>query len=136
MAVRDEFAAANARAAQRRARAPTAVAARYDRRLGRVIVSLSTGLDVAFAPHDAQGLDTAKPADLAEIEVSPSGLGLHFPRLDADLYLPALLEGVFGSRRWMTAKLARRGGQTRIPTKIASRSNGRRGVRRRRITGA
>jgi hypothetical protein len=46
----------------------------------------------------------AKPADLDVIEISPSGLGIHFPKLVADLYLPALLEGFFGSRHWTAAK--------------------------------
>ena len=36
-----------------------------------------------------------------KIEISPNGLGLHWPQLDADLYVPALIEGAFGSRRWM-----------------------------------
>lgn len=91
--------AANARAAQRLATNPTAVAARYDSRVGRVVIALSSGLEIAFKLHDAQGLELARPAQLAEIEISPSGLGLHFPKLDADLYLPALLEGFLGSRR-------------------------------------
>jgi predicted transcriptional regulator len=100
--------AANARAAQRLATNPTAVAARYDRRVGRVVIALSSGLEIAFKPHDAQGLELARPAQLAEIEISPSGLGLHFPKLDADLYLPALLEGFLGSRRWMASASAAR----------------------------
>jgi hypothetical protein len=40
---------------------------------------------------------------LSKIEISPSGLGLHFPAIDADLYLPALLDGFLGSRRWMAS---------------------------------
>jgi hypothetical protein len=36
-------------------------------------------------------LETARPADLAVIEISPTGLGLRFPVLDADTYVPALL---------------------------------------------
>lgn len=134
----DGLAQANARARRRREAGPTAVAARYDRRLGRVVVRLSSGLDVAFAPGDAQGLETAKPVDLGTIEISPSGLGLHFPKLDADLYLPALLEGMLGSRRWMAARLGIRGGQARSDAKAAaSRANGRLGGRpkRERVTG-
>jgi len=134
MAGRDEFSAANARARSRRAAGPTAMTARYDRRLGRVVVRLSTGVDVAFAPHDVQGLEKAKPADLSVIEISPSGLGLHFPRLDADLYLPALLEGFLGSKRWMAARLGQRGGRARSEAKAsAARSNGRLGGRPRKV---
>jgi hypothetical protein len=116
---------------------PTAVGARYDRRLGRVFISLSTGIDVAFAPRDAQGLEKAKPADLSVIEISPSGLGLHFPKIDADLYLPPLLEGFFGSKRWMAARLGRHGGQARTAAKVrAARANGRLGGRPRKIKSA
>ncbi|HRY23569.1 MAG TPA: DUF2442 domain-containing protein [Geminicoccaceae bacterium] len=59
---------------------------------------------IAFAARDTEGLERARPADLEPIQISRSGLGLHFPRLDADLHLPALLEGVFGSRRRLLAR--------------------------------
>jgi hypothetical protein len=36
---------------------PTATAARYDRRIGRLVIDLSTGVSIAFKPHDAQGLE-------------------------------------------------------------------------------
>jgi len=36
-------------------------------------------------------LENAHPADLAGAEISASGLGVRFPKLDADLYIPALL---------------------------------------------
>ena len=82
---------ADARAAARLATQPKAVTARYDRRVGRVVVGLSSGLEIAFKPHDVQGLQDARPAQLADIEITPSGLGLHFPQIDTDLYLPAVL---------------------------------------------
>lgn len=107
----DEFEAANARAAARVAKTPTVVAARYDRRSARLVIELSTGLSIAFKPHKAQGLETATPDDLAVIEISASGLGLHIPALDADLYLPALLHGFLGSRQWMAAAMGKIGGQ-------------------------
>jgi hypothetical protein len=130
MANREEFQEAGRRAARRRDDGPHAVAARYDRRQDRIVVSLSTGLEVAFAPGAAQGLEAAKPAELANIQISPSGFGLHFPKLDADLYLPALLHGFMGSRRWMAAQLGRRGGQASSAAKrAASRSNGKLGGR-------
>jgi hypothetical protein len=133
MASHDEFEDADKRAQRRRDIGPSAVAARYDRRSKRIVVRLASGLDVAFAPQDAQGLETATPDQLAEIEISPSGLGLHFPKLDADLYIPALLEGFLGSRVWMAARLGARGGRARTAAKIAAaRSNGRMGGRPRR----
>lgn len=127
---KDEIEAANERAAARLAKSPTAIAARYDRRIGRLVIDLSTGLSIAFKPHDAQGLEEAKPEQLAKIEISPSGFGLHFPDLDADLFLPGLLEGFLGSRKWMAAQLGKRGGRSTSAAKTAaSRSNGKRGGR-------
>ena len=133
MVTREAMKKADARGARARANGPTAVAARYDRRSGRVIVTLSSGIDVMFGPENAQGLEGAKPAQLGTIEISPSGLGLHFPKLDADLYLPPLLAGWLGSRRWMAARMGERGGQARGAAKrAASRVNGKLGGRPRK----
>ena len=41
--------------------------------------------------------------DLAVIGVDALGLGIHFPRLDAGFYVPALLEGVLGCKSWIAA---------------------------------
>ena len=80
---------------------PRATSARYDRRRARLVISLDNGLELAFPPHLAEGLDKAGADELAAIEISPTGLGLHWPKLDADLYLPGLMAGVFGSPGWM-----------------------------------
>ena len=114
-----------------------AVSARYDRRAGRVVIALNTGVEVAFPPHLVEGLSDAAPADLSVIEISPAGLGLHWPALDADFYVPALLQGVFGSKRWMAAELGAAGGQARSRAKAAAaRENGRKGGRPRKVAGS
>jgi Protein of unknown function (DUF2442) len=110
-----------------------AVAARYDRPSGRIVVELNTGLEIAFPTRLAEGLADATPDQLADIEISPAGLGLHWPQLDADLYVPALLEGAFGSKRWMAAQLGAAGGRVQSPAKAAAaRENGRKGGRPRK----
>jgi hypothetical protein len=130
MAGYDNFELANRRGKRLQASVPKAISARYDRATGRIVIHLSSRLDVSFSPHDAQGLENAKPSQLDEIEISPSGLGIHFPKLDADLYLPSLLEGFPGSRRWMAARLGRVGGRSRTAAKrAASKANGRMGGR-------
>ena len=55
-----------------------------------------------------EGLQHASVDDLKAIEVEGFSLGIHFPRLDADLYVPALLEGVRGSKRRMATQLGGR----------------------------
>jgi hypothetical protein len=110
-----------------------AVSARYDHRTRRVIIRLHSGLELAIPPRLVEGLSEATPEALAEIEVSPSGLGLHWPQLDADLYVPALLEGQFGSKQWMARQLGATGGRSRSHAKRnASRDNGAKGGRPRK----
>ena len=128
------FEAANRRGADKKASFPPAVAVRYDRRIARVVISLATGLDIAFAPRDVQGLEQAQPADLADAVISPSGLGVHFPKLDADIYLPALLEGFLGAKRWMAAQMGKAGGKASTQAKAAAaRENGKLGGRPRKV---
>lgn len=127
-----QFEAAKTRGDARLA-GPRAVAARYDSGRGRVVIVLSTGVELGLAPRDVEGLAGASADDLRDIEVESLGLRIHFPRLDADLYVPALLEGVLGSRRWMAARLGAAGGHARSAAKAAAaRENGRRGGRPRK----
>jgi hypothetical protein len=129
----DEFEMANQRAADRLSKTPVATSVRYDGRIRRVVIRLPSGLDVSFSPRDVQGLEHAKPDDLRQGEISPSGLGIHFPALDADLYLPALLEGFLGSKHWVASEAGKRGGQASTPAKAAAaRQNGKLGGRPRK----
>ena len=82
---------------------------------------LNTGVQLAFPAKLAEGLAEAPPESLAEIEISPAGLSLHWPQLDADIYVPALLQGVFGSRNWMARQLGASGGRSRTDAKSGGR---------------
>lgn len=125
--------AANLRGLQVQTQFPIAVAARYDRRIARVVVTLSSGLLIAFTSRSAQGLERALPSELTDVEVTPSGLGLHFPRLDADVYLPALLEGYLGTKYWMANRNGRSTTKVTSEAKaLAARENGKLGGRPRR----
>jgi len=129
--------AANRRARELEASHPRAVSAHFDPRLGRVVIRLSSRLDVAFSPQDAEGLEAATPAQLEPIEISPSGFGIYFPKLDADLYLPALLEGFLGSKRWMAGRLGSLGGMKKSAAKAAAaKKNGRLGGRPKKAAGS
>ncbi|MGA2185733.1 MAG: DUF2442 domain-containing protein [Bryobacteraceae bacterium] len=133
MALRDDFERANRRAQELKARIPRAVSAHYDRRTRRIVIHLSSRLIVSFSPGDVEGLEEARPSQLDEIEISPSGFGIHFPSADADLYVPGLLEGFLGSSSWMASRLGQAGGRSRSKAKkAASRANGRLGGRPRK----
>jgi len=109
-----------------------AVKAYYDAPENRVVIRLTSGVDVAIPRTSLQGLEKATAAQVAEIELEGAGSGLHWPSLDVDHYIPGLLAGVFGTRRWMS-ELGRKGGAVRSAAKAAAaRANGRKGGRPRR----
>jgi hypothetical protein len=102
----------------------------FDDVRGRIVLELTSGLEVSFSPHLAEGLAGASPKALSSINISPSGQGLHWPLLDVDLFVPSLLQGAFGSQKWIAAQLGRAGGMVRSLVKAkAARENGKAGGR-------
>jgi len=113
---------------------PRAASAHYDQATGRVVVDLINGCTYAFPSQLVQDLHGASQAALAKIEVDGLGFNLHWPALDVDLYVPALVSGIFGTRAWMARELARTSGRKTSPAKSAvARSNGAKGGRPRKI---
>jgi hypothetical protein len=112
---------------------PRARAAHYDAATGRAVVDLINGCTYAFPAELSQDLRGAAPCDLAAVAVDGVGFNLHWPALDVDLYVPALVSGIFGTRAWMTSELARVAGRATSPAKAsASRANGAKGGRPRK----
>jgi hypothetical protein len=108
---------------------PRAALARYDPKLGRVVVDLTNGCTFAFPPQLAQGLEAATDEQLKAVQILGVGYGLHWEALDVDLSIPGLLAGLFGTKAYM----ARRAGQATSPAKAAaSRTNGAKGGRPRK----
>lgn len=129
-----QIVAANERSRLRLLNEPHIVKAHYDPKLRRVIVCLSNHAWFVFRPEDAQGLEHATTAQLKKIEISPSTFGLHFPLLDAQFDITALMQGHFGSRKWMAARLGAAGGASRSKAKVtAAKANGKLGGRPRKL---
>jgi hypothetical protein len=125
--------AAEARGRDMLATEKRAVSALYDRTTGRVVVDLTNGCSYAFPAQLVQDLQGAAEDDLVTVAVDGMGFNLHWPALDVDLFVPALLAGVFGTRAWMARELARVGGQARSAAKTkAARANGAKGGRPRK----
>ena len=111
---------------------PRAVEAWYQDDSNRIFIELSTDVIMGFPAGLLQGLSNATPQQLAEVEVTPSGYGLHWESLDVDLGVPQLVAGLFGTKAWM-AELGRQGGKSRSSAKgQASRDNGKLGGRPRK----
>lgn len=133
MAITDrQMQAARTRAHELKSHVPQAVGAIYSPDTGLVCIELSNGVVIGLPAAQTQGLEGASTKELSAIRISPSGYGIHFPKLDVDLYLPALMEGIFGTKAWM-AERGRKGGQASSKAKKeAARANGKLGGRPRK----
>lgn len=127
-----EFQAATLRGEEIRRRG-YAVRADYDSRQNRLVVDLNTGVTIMVPVALIEELSDADANDLTEIEISPAGTALHWPRIDADVYVPSLVQGIYGTKRWMAAQLGAAGGRATSPAKsTAARANGAKGGRPRK----
>ncbi len=121
---------ATAKGEAERARAPIPTAARFDEASWRIVVDFSNGAAFMVPARSIQGLENATAAQLAEIELLGE-TGLHWESLDVDFTIAGLMNGIFGTAKFMDAQ--RRGGQSRSTAKIeASRANGAKGGRPRK----
>ena len=112
---------------------PRAVEASYDDAADEVVVRFENGVRMAFPRRLLQGLETASPDQLREIAIAGPGTGLYWPKLDVGHSMRGLVDGVFGTRKWMQ-QLGKRGGAVKTPTKsAAARENGKKGGRPRKI---
>ena len=64
----------------------------------RIVINLKSGATFSFPSALAQGLAGASSEDLAEVEVTPSGDGLHWEKLDADFSVPLFWQVCSGLR--------------------------------------
>lgn len=124
--------AAQARGQVEQAGAVRAQSAHYDARKRLIVIDLNNGSSFSFPPGLAQGLGHALPSELADIEITPHGVGLHWPKLDADLTIEGLLLGMFGSRSWMRTHAAKAGSVKSAAKSQAAKTNGAKGGRPRK----
>ena len=115
--------------AKRHANDPLAQTVEHIPGLNLLIVGLSNGRRLVLPIEDLQGLGSATHEQIQNYELLGHGTGISFPDLDADLYVPALIEGVYGNRRWM-AQLGKKGGRAKTEAKrLAAKANGAKGGR-------
>jgi hypothetical protein len=115
--------------AKRHANDPLAQTVEHIPGLNLLIVGLSNGRRLVLPIEDLQGLGNATHEQIQRYELLGHGTGISFPDLDVDLYVPALIEGVYGNRRWM-AQLGKKGGKAKSEAKrLAAKANGAKGGR-------
>lgn len=111
---------------------PIPASVRFDEASGRIVVDFTNGAAFMVPGRAIQGLENATDAQLAEVEMLGE-TGLHWETLDVDITIAGLMNGIFGTAKFMDAQ--RRGGQSRSAAKIeASRANGAKGGRPRKTS--
>jgi hypothetical protein len=134
-AIQRQIPSARARVARERKAGRRAVSAYYDRESGRVMLELTNGFVFGFPSKAIPALAKASADQLAAVEVSPGGSGLHWEELDADLSVAGLLLASI-ERSEKLSELARIAGRTTSPAKAtAARANGAKGGRPKKAAG-
>lgn len=105
-----------------------AVAAKFSQRFDRLDITLRNGIKLGFPRSDIEELHSAKPSQLARIDIQPGGDGISIRAIDVDISVPGLLADMLGGA--FARALGRRAkGRTSAKKAAASRRNGRRGGR-------
>jgi len=101
--ITDEQYAAASLAGEEEHRAYAAVRAKYDKRSHRIMIELASGVVVAVPVSILQGLTKASDDDLKSLYLDDDGIGLHITSLDWDMSVPGIMQGRYGSPKWMKA---------------------------------
>lgn len=80
-----------------------AVVGQYDAKTQKVVINLASDAEYRLPARLGQGLKNVLESELSNIEISLSGLGIHWLDLDVGFSIPHLLEGIYGTKQWMSS---------------------------------
>ena len=116
---------------------PRIESAYYDWNHNQIIINLENAVSLSFPPKLSPELAKASPEELAEVEVTPSGMELHWESLDIELNIASfILTKIIGTKAPIAAEMGRKGGSVSSKAKAESaRKNGKKGGRPRKAEG-
>lgn len=80
---------------------PLATHVAYVEEFGIILLSLNDGETLQLSPYLIQGLQHGKPIQLRDVKIVGMGTGLRWEKLDVDLSVRGLANGIYGSQHWM-----------------------------------
>lgn len=112
---------------------PRAKKVKYDKRSKKIIIDLTNGASFMVPVNLIQGLENSNDNELSEVDITPSKSGIYWIKLDAYFTITSLMSGMFGNKLWMS-ELGKSGGKIKSINKArASRENGKKGGRPKKI---
>jgi hypothetical protein len=127
------------RGIERMEKAPRAYSVGFDKKSKSIKLVLVNGVTLTIPVALIEILAKASEDEIRTTELLLDGLYVRWPKLDENLNIENLIEGTFGTAKWMSglkthlAELGRKGGRSRSATKtLASRLNGAKGGRPRK----
>ncbi len=80
---------------------PRIIRAKYIATMQVFVFQVSDGTFQAISKNKLEGLQSATRTQFSKIELPGNGIALRWPDLDVDFYVPMLLKGIYGTKRWM-----------------------------------
>ena len=95
----EEMLAKASAAGEKELERPRATGVRYDPERVRLVIELVSGAVLDIPLPMTERLSNAAERERSTMELTPFGLGVHWPLVDEDLYVPRLVEQYTASLR-------------------------------------
>jgi hypothetical protein len=99
----------------------------------KIVIECDNGCKFECPISLLQGICDLSDDEISQVKLTPAGWGLTWENAEIDLGVNELVQGIFGTKAWMK-KIAAKGGCSKSAKKrAASRINGKKGGRPRKV---
>lgn len=129
----NQIEAAIARQTNQEVSEPQACNVLYESTSRKIVIEFDNGCKFECPISLLQGVCDLSDDEISQVKLTPAGWGLTWENAEIDLGINELVQGIFGTKAWMK-KIAAKGGYSKSAKKrAASRINGKKGGRPRKV---